>query len=200
MKLLLFSDLHINKTRATEIVEKSRSADVVIGAGDFATVHRGLDIMADILKAINKPSVVVPGNGETFEELNKAFSVWRSCHVLHGSGVNLDGVDYYGIGGGVPVTPFGSWSYDFTEEEARVLLRNCPDQAILISHSPPRGILDVASNGQSLGSLAVKECIETKKPKLVVCGHIHESGGKKEMVEDTLVVNAGPKAMLVELF
>ena len=199
MKLLLFSDLHVNRKFTSGIVEKSESVDIVIGAGDFANVHRGLDLMASMLSDIKKPTLVVPGNGETFEELKSAFSQWESCHVLHGSGVKIDGVDFYGVGGGIPVTPFGSWSYDFTEEEGRELLKTCPENAVLISHSPPKGILDLSSSGQSLGSIVVKECMDLKHPRLLVCGHIHESGGKKERVGNTLVVNAGPQGLIVDL-
>ncbi len=199
MKLLLFSDLHINKRLASELVEKSKDVDVIIGAGDFATVHRGLPEMVGILKEIDKPSIVVPGNGETFEELKTGFKEWKSCVVLHGNGVNVQGLEFYGIGGGIPVTPFGSWSYDFTENEAKDLLKNCPENAVLVSHSPPKGILDQSSSGQSLGSTTVREWIDKKRPKLVVCGHIHESAGNQKRVGQTLVVNAGPHGMIVEI-
>jgi len=86
-----------------------------------------------------------------------------------------------------------------SEEEAADLLGNCPKNTILISHSPPKGILDVSSNGQHLGSIAVKETIEKKSPRLVVCGHIHESCGKIEKYGSTVVVNAGPRGMYYEL-
>ena len=51
----------------------------------------------------------------------------------------------------------------------------------------------------SLGSVAVREAIEEKSPRLLVCGHIHESGGKSEFVGKTRIVNAGPRGVLVEL-
>jgi len=199
MKLLLFSDLHINKKLAKELVAKSSDVDVVIGAGDFAIVHRGLEETISILKEIEKPSLVVPGNGETTEELIEACRDWNNCQVLHGKGTKLSGIDFYGIGGGIPVTPFGSWSYDFTEKEAEELLKNCPENGVLISHSPPYQVLDKSSSGQHLGSTAVRNVIDHKTPKLLVCGHIHESGGRQHWVNNTLVVNAGPKGIIVSL-
>jgi len=39
----------------------------------------------------------------------------HNFHVLHGTGIKWDGVEIFGLGGGIPVTPFGSWRYDFTE-------------------------------------------------------------------------------------
>ncbi len=134
--------------------------------------------------------VFVAGNNETTEELSELCSGW--AHVLHGSSVNLGGVTFYGLGGGVPVTPFGSWSYDFTEEQAVKLLRDCPADCVLVSHSPPKGAVDVSSRGQSLGSVAVRSAVERLRPRLVVCGHIHGSAGERAMIASTPVVNAGP--------
>jgi len=173
---------------------------VVIGAGDFGNLRQGTDRCIKGLSSIACPAVLVPGNSESFEELNDACrQFWPAATVLHGSSVEIEGIPFFGIGGGIPVTPFGSWSYDFTEEEARDLLAGCPDGGVLVSHSPPKGILDVSSGGLSLGSVAVRETIERKMPRLIVCGHIHESGGKTETFEETVVVNAGPAGVMFEL-
>ena len=42
MKLLAFSDLHVDVAAARALVESGRVADLVIGAGDFAQMHDGL--------------------------------------------------------------------------------------------------------------------------------------------------------------
>ena len=70
---------------------------------------------------------------------------------------------------------------------------------MLISHSPPKGLVDVSSTGISLGSFAVLRAIESKEPRLVICGHIHESSGKKVTHGKTVVLNAGPGGMIVEI-
>src|SRR5262245_20507719 len=94
----------------------------------------------------------------------------------------------FGIGGGIPVTPFGSWSYDFSEVEAERLLRNCPVGAVLVSHSPPKGAVDVTGSGQSLGSIAVRDAVTRLKLRLVVCGHIHASAGKRTQIANTIII------------
>ena len=166
--------------------------DVLVGAGDFATARRGLQPVIDVLRQSTTPAVLVPGNSESVEELREACRAWPGAHVLHGEGVDVAGQRFFGVGGGIPVTPFGSWSYDFSEAQAEVLLRGCPPRCVLVSHSPPKGMLDVASNGQSLGSTAVRAAIESAKPALVVCGHIHASAGKWAKLGETTVINAGP--------
>src|SRR3954453_18673490 len=42
VRLLAFSDLHRDLGQGTKLVAMSAEADVVIGAGDFASIHEGL--------------------------------------------------------------------------------------------------------------------------------------------------------------
>ncbi len=199
MKLLVFSDLHSDFRTASKLVELSDTVDVVVGAGDFCVVRQGLDEIIAPLSAIKKPAVLVPGNSESAEELLQACRSWESARVLHGSQTTITEIPFFGIGGGIPVTPFGSWSYDFSEDEAYDLLRDCPSGGVLVSHSPPAGVLDASSDGKSLGSQAVRETINVKQPRLVVCGHIHGSAGQSEHIGKTTVINAGPRGIIWEL-
>ena len=199
MKLLVFSDLHNDLRTASKLVELSNSVDVVVGAGDFCVARRGLKKIIKPLSAIIKPTVLVPGNSESNEELLQACRSWKSARVLHGNRATIAEIPFFGIGGGIPVTPFGSWSYDFSEDEAYDLLRDCPSGGVLVSHSPPAGALDVSSDGRSLGSQAVRETILIKKPNLVVCGHIHGSAGQIDRIGETTVINAGPQGIIWEL-
>ena len=195
MKLLLFSDLHCDSEAAAQLVNRARSVDVVVGAGDFGTVRSGINICIEILQKITKPAILVAGNNESTEELLEACSSWPHAHVLHGSAITVGGVVFFGIGGGIPITPFGSWSYDFSEDEATKLLAGCPKGCVLVSHSPPLGAVDVSSSGRSLGSTAVREVILRQQPLLVVCGHIHGSGGQTANLGKSTVINAGPDGM-----
>src|SRR5262249_37003755 len=139
--------------------------------------------------------ILVAGNHETTDELRAMTRQWSSAHVLHGTGITIGETTFYGVGGGIPTTPFCSWSYDFSEEQAKDLLMGCPDNCILVTHSPPKGAVDVSSQGKSLGSTAVRETVEQVHPLLVVCGHIHESAGQHTFVGQTPVVNAGPSGI-----
>ena len=198
MRLLAFSDLHQDRDAARSLVERSAEADVLIGAGDFAVMRHGIDDVIEILRGVDKPVVLVPGNGESDAELREACAGWGSAHVLHGEVVTLEGVPFYGIGGGIPVTPFGEWSFDLTDDEAEVMLQGCPMDGVLVSHSPPHGHVDEAG-GRHLGSHSVLETIERVSPRLVVCGHIHGCWGQRAAIGPTLVVNVGPEGQFLEL-
>jgi len=197
--LLLFSDVHGDVQACRRLVDQAEEADVVVGAGDFCHMGRNLQAPIDELSAMDAPAILVPGNAETEEDLRDACAGWGGVHVLHGEGREVEGLSFYGLGGGVPVTPFGPWSYDFSESEAEALLADCPDEAVLVSHSPPKGIVDRDSTGQSLGSTAVRRTIERTQPLLTVCGHIHGSWGEKETLASTPVVNVGPQGRYWEV-
>jgi Icc-related predicted phosphoesterase len=199
VKLLLFSDLHADADAARRLLRLAASADVLVGAGDFGNVHTDVGLCLDVLKESGKPTVLVPGNNETFAELLLACRGWRQALPLHGTAVVVDGLTFFGLGGGVPVTPFGSWSFDLTEERAADLLAPCPPGCVLVTHSPPKGAADRNSRGASLGSEAVRACVEAKRPALVVCGHIHASGGTVADLDGMPVVNAGPAGVMWDI-
>ncbi len=56
MKLLAFSDLHRDVEQATLLVEAARAADVVIAAGDFVSIHKGLEETIEALRPIDEPT------------------------------------------------------------------------------------------------------------------------------------------------
>jgi uncharacterized protein len=186
MRLLAFSDLHRDLGQAEELVRMANQADVVIGAGDFASIHRGLEETIDALRGIDKPTVLVPGNNETEDDLRAAAARWEGATVLHGEGIELDGIAFFGLGAGVPTTPWG-WSFDLTEEEAEERLAPAPEGGVLVIHSPPKGHVD-----DGLGSAAILAAIERTRPRLAVCGHIHQCWDQESRVGETLIRNLGP--------
>jgi uncharacterized protein len=198
MGLLAFSDLHVDLEQAGRLAASSENVDVVLGVGDFASVHSGLEQTIDVLRSITKPTVLVPGNNETEDALRDACDGWRNAIVLHGESAEIDGVTFFGLGAGIPVTPW-DWSFDLTEDEAAAKLADCPEGCVLAVHSPPRGHVDVSGAGEHLGSVAVRETMVAKEPRVALCGHIHESWGEHSMVGPTEVINLGPKGSVLDL-
>ncbi|MEL7256532.1 MAG: metallophosphoesterase family protein [Pseudomonadota bacterium] len=191
MKIMAFSDLHHNRSKADILVEASATADLVIGAGDFCNHRTGLPEAMNLLTGIKAPMIVVPGNAESAEELRDA--AHTSTTVLHGSACTINGIKIFGLGYGVPTTPFGDWSCDLSEAEAEKALSTCETADILILHSPPKGVADLTSAGMSVGSTAIRDAITRIQPKLAVCGHIHDSWGQTGQIGATHVVNLGPR-------
>ncbi len=197
MRILAFSDLHSSRSRAVALVEAAREADLVIGAGDFCNMRKGLEEAMGLLAGISAPMVVVPGNAESARELRGAAP--KNMTVLHGEAAEIGGLNLFGLGYGVPVTPFGSWSCDLSEADAARMLATCEMADVLVTHSPPRGVADVTSMGQSVGSTAIRAAIERIRPQLAFCGHIHDSWGQEGLIGATRVVNLGPTVNWFEI-
>ena len=70
---------------------------------------------------------------------------------------------------------------------------------MLAVHSPPHGHVDVSSTGKHLGSEAVLRAIESRRPRLALCGHIHESWGEESRIGPTRVINLGPEGILLDV-
>lgn len=197
MRILAFSDLHLSPERAADLVAASGDADLVIGAGDYCNMRRELDVALGLLDGITAPMVLVPGNAESEDELRAAAG--ENVQVLHGQGCEIGGLHLFGLGYGIPVTPFGAWSCDMTEDAAQRHLARCEAADILIVHSPPVGVADRTSQGVSVGSRAIFDAVTRVQPDLVLCGHIHDSWGQEDLIGASRVVNLGPFANWFDL-
>jgi Icc-related predicted phosphoesterase len=66
------------------------------------------------------------------------------------------------------------------------------ERLIIVSHTPPRGVLDRALRygEEALGSLALRDFVEEEKRVcLVICGHVHNCGGRYERLNNAVIVN-----------
>ena len=196
VRALAFSDLHRDLEQGAKLVEMSAEADVVIGAGDFASIHEGLEETIGALRGIEQPTVLVPGNNETADALRAAAADWEAATVLHGVGTTIDGTEFFGLGAGVPTTPW-EWSFDLTDEEAAAMIAPCPEGAVLVLHSPPKGHCD--GPGEGFGSPALLAAIEAKRPRVAVFGHIHEAWGCTGEAGGTPLHNLGPSGTWLEI-
>lgn len=199
MKILAFSDLHRNAEIAQLIVDASQQADVVVGAGDFATKSEGLAETFDILKQIAVPVVFVAGNHDILAEMQDAMREWQAAHLLHGKGVVIKGIPFFGLGYEIPAGADKPWNQRLEEAEAEALLTNCPEGAVLVTHSPPFGVADLQRNGENVGSRAILSVIEHRQPRLALCGHIHNAWGMKGIVGNCPVHNLGPSVHWFEV-
>ena len=189
MKLLAFSDLHLDTDAADRIVAEATKADLVIGAGDFAQARTGLEAFMARLAPIAEKAIYVAGNNESRDELRHA----TEATVLHGTSITWQGLVVAGIGGATPPLPPIPWdSWDLTEAQVETLLSGLPRADILISHSPPHGVADRHGRRGHIGSHAVRDAAIRLAPRLLFCGHIHDAWGETGMVHTTRVHNLGP--------
>ncbi len=192
MKVLAFSDLHLSKVAARKLIDAATTADLVLGVGDYAHRREGLAEFLAPFTTLGVPTVMVPGNNETEDELRAAVA-GTAVTVLHGETIVIDGITIAGIGAAVPPPPAIPWnSFDLTEDAARAMLASIERADILISHSPPKGVADHHNALGSLGSQAVLDAARRLSPRWLLCGHIHDAWGETGRIGDTQVMNLGP--------
>jgi Icc-related predicted phosphoesterase len=83
-------------------------------------------------------------------------------------------------------------------DKARKVLQGFNDLDILVCHQPPYGYLDKVTSkfapksyqGKHAGSPTILKYIQSRQPKYVFCGHIHEGEGMKR-IGKTEVYNLG---------
>ena len=97
------------------------------------------------------------------------------------------GVRFYGS----PWTPeLIGWAFYLDPEQAKVRWSQIPaDTDVLITHSPPAGILDANRSGRRCGCPHLAERVETVRPSLHCFGHVHASAGR-QLRAGTLYMNA----------
>ena len=106
--------------------------------------------------------------------------------------VEISGYKFCGLGGALR-TEFNKSFVDqnlWDENEAKEILKKFPEKCILVTHSPPKFLLDKTIFGENEGSIEILRFIKHKKPKFVFCSHIHEQRGILNF-RDTIIINPG---------
>jgi len=199
MKILALTDIHNKWSSLRKLLRKIRNEeiDLIIVAGDLSFCG-DLNEALNILKVLSEKKHVlfVPGNCDSPSLLH--IERHGNAENIHGKIVNYKEFVFAGIGGSNP-TPFNT-PIEFLEYEIKEILADIKEKIggrsldVLVSHPPPYNTkLDVVSTGEHVGSLEVREFIENIKPKLCICGHIHESPGI-DSIGETLILNPGPLA------
>ena len=160
MRILACADLHGVTERAACVRDLivETAPDVVVLAGDIA----GFEGEAEALAALHSPVPVlaVPGN---MDGAKTVVALARRGWLLTDEPREIGGVTFAG---------------------SRV--RRTVD--VVVVHCPPQGTLDGTPGGDHIGSPGVREAMRTIRPRVLVCGHVHESPGV-ERIGETLVVN-----------
>jgi len=187
MKIVVISDTH---TKHLDV--KIPDGDVLIHCGDWCIHGSAVEALhfAHWFEAQpHKHKICIAGNHDFVmqDDPEAVEFVFKETHYLRDSHVSIEGKWFYGS----PWTPeFCGWA--FMKEESVIgytwdLIPEGTD--VLITHGPPRGILDTNPGGGQCGSESLYHRVQVVKPKLHVFGHIHHNYGIMK-VGDTIYGNA----------
>jgi Icc-related predicted phosphoesterase len=192
MKLKIFSDSH-NLHNLLDLSSVGPD-DIIIHGGDAVNSgkqHQEILEFAHYWNKIPNEKYMVPGNHDRqFEKSNKYWKEYRNM---------VDGlkVDQSVTIGNTKLwfspwcVKFRDWAWNKTEDQLEKIYSRIPkDTNILVTHSPPYGILDKNMQGMPCGSMSLVKAInDLPNLKLVICGHIHEGRGHMER-NGILYINA----------
>lgn len=172
-----------------------QGGDLLIIAGDLTATDTekefGLfDCWLDRQKY--KKIVIVAGNHDRFlQDFNKKYPGYKhfqNAEYLCDSGTEFEGFKIWGSPWTKKFDGINPRCTAFTLDKEKELAKKwdlIPDDIdILITHSPPHGILDKTFRGEYAGSISLTERLKNIKPFLHVFGHIHEQGGNWYTNED----------------
>jgi Icc-related predicted phosphoesterase len=166
-------------------------ASLFIHCGDFTMLSRSLRAIQEFNEWLgelpHRTRIVVPGNHDEFLEDPSNRKLISNAIVLINEGIEIEGLRIWGT----PTTPVGpGFSVRSAEERRRIYARIPDDTDVLISHGPPRWILD-RSSGSSFhaGDQELLDAVIRVKPCLHTFGHVHGAHGLLG-TQDTIFANA----------
>lgn len=92
---------------------------------------------------------------------------------------------------GSPYSPaMGMWAFGYNPEEAAQFWDKIPlDTDVVVTHTPPKYHRDERSNRRAAGCEALRRMLWRVRPRLTICGHIHESRGAEVIKWDLAMSN-----------
>ena len=170
MKILHISDTHGCHRRLHDLPQQ---ADIIVHSGDFTmngSEQEALDFMNWFCDLPYSKKIFICGNhdgclyGATIDGLD------GNVHYLCNSGVEIEGLRFYGV----PM-----FMEDCITDCQTRHYANIPENTdVLITHTPPLGILDL-DDSINYGSEELLSRITTVQPRLHLFGHIHARHGIK---------------------
>ncbi|GAB4395282.1 MAG: hypothetical protein OHK0053_01720 [Microscillaceae bacterium] len=189
MKIVCLSDTHTLHRKV-----KVPEGDILIHAGDICHKGRSREVIEDFdqwLGELPHPyKIVVAGNHDLLFETEPTATraLLTQATYLEDESLTIEGIKIWGS----PVTPY-FLGMGFNRKRGGLIRQHWekipPDVDLLITHGPPRGILDRTAIGIRAGCRDLAECVARIRPRMHLFGHIHERRGQVQTAH-TLFVNA----------
>lgn len=214
LRLVVISDTHGFEGALSKFDENNQhgshyllpQADLLIHCGDFAasgsrknqrTAARRLDEW--LARQTHIPEkLVIKGNHDPDSPPRIIFPRSKALYVRSSSMLTVNGVTF-------ALEPYARrMSLRSIRKQLSPAESPLPFCDVLVTHEPPKGILDLTYHGFTAGSSFLRNLVDNAKdkPRLWLCGHIHEGRGiltktfsaKAEVEHDdsmsTIVINA----------
>jgi Icc-related predicted phosphoesterase len=198
--------LHISDTHGYYPLDLPE-ADIVCHTGDYSFINKysskskmvqeleKLNTYFGVLLNMYDVVIFCPGNHDfIFEQYEKeARDILSNATVLIDEQFDFGGYKFYGT---PSQPPFFNWAFNHSDKERKIKYDNIPEGInILLTHCPPKDILDTvqrgSNKGMNVGCPILRDSIKERKDlKVSMFGHIHEQP-VKIIVEDNVIYSNG---------
>jgi Icc-related predicted phosphoesterase len=184
MKIFAISDTHGRH----EQVQIPEGTDMLIHAGDFSNIKSPSFNHNEVNKFLMwleqqpvKYKVIIAGNHDTSIEsrfITKNDFKDKGIIYLEHESIEIEGIKIFGS----PYTPeYCNWAFNRKREKLGKIWESIPDDIdVLITHGPPKGILDSASRdkhlNENVGCSDLLKRVLKIQPKIHIYGHLHNNG------------------------
>jgi Icc-related predicted phosphoesterase len=186
---LVYKDVDLDKLRFIRVKSDKNYVYYLIPNPDQPEKN----FFEELAKYARYGVVAILGNDE--EKIARAWIQGKKVYELFTSLVKIGPVIIVGLEGSTcGMGPNGKYlESDIKLRLEYVQKKVAKDELILIvSHTPPRGILDraIRFGEESIGSIALRDFIEEEsRVGLVICGHVHSCGGSFETLNNAMIAN-----------
>jgi len=200
LTLLAAADLHHHDPNVLTDAVRHFAPDVVVFAGDGLSncvARAGRSWLPDLAELASVGVLAVAGNADGRDALVKYGGA--KVYDLARQPVDVGPVRFIGLEGAPLIRgllPDGLGNPLYSERDASHYLNRCvrehPGPVVLVSHAPPRGLLDRSIRlDRNVGSIAVRELIASRSNdlRLILSGHVHSQGGRSCTVDTCTVYN-----------
>jgi Icc-related predicted phosphoesterase len=179
MRILAISDTHgFHKD-----LKDFSNIDMIIHGGDFSNAKNPMFNQSEAVDFLDwyndipvKYKVLIAGNHDTSVEARLVLPAdFKNIVYLEHEYVEIEGIKIFGS----PYTPqFGGWAFMRDRGKLDPFWEQIPyDTDILVTHGPPKGILDLSYNREDIleyyGDKELLNHVHRVNPKHMIFGHIH---------------------------
>lgn len=200
MKILAAGDIHGDVSLCEKLAKKAedKNVDLVILCGDLTYAEQSTENIIGPFKKRKEKILLIPGNHESLATADFLAELYDVKNI-HGYSVKYEDIGIFGAGGA------NIGLFQVSENEIFNLLKKGHDKIdylkkkIMVTHVHPKGTKMEKFSDFVPGSSGVRKAVETFKPKILLCSHVHEAEGIEEMIGDTKVINVGKMGKILDL-